>query len=305
MSSRQALPPTDLACLDCHVPHGEEAGRFLLSVHYFRSLARSRSINPHWQDLLCVCCHQQQLPTKGDAALAGTGDINEICNRCHHSEFARAEIHPVGITPSKNIRIPSDMPLTDGKLTCETCHQSSLQQSALGAASVGNENPDFLRYNQLSRPEFCVLCHIKELYRRLNPHKQRDEQGRIREQSCLFCHAVRPDVLVFGMESVSFVVENPNEYCVGCHPGFDQKHPSGGDHLVKPSEKILAALRTSVARIGVELPLFKGKIVCATCHNPHEEGVLVIPAAASGAQRQNKLRLMPGREQCRGCHWDK
>ena len=305
INSSQAIQSTSLTCFDCHVPHGADAGRFLLSEQYFLVVARSRSINPHWQDLMCVSCHLKQRPTKEDATLAGTGDINEICNRCHHSEFARIEIHPVGITPSKNIRIPSEMPLKDGKLTCETCHESSLQQSAHGTSSVGRENPDFLRNSQLSRTEFCVLCHIRESYRRLNPHKQRDQEGRIKEESCLFCHAVRPDVTVFGMENVKFIIENPNEYCVGCHPGFDKRHPSGGSHLVEPSETILKALKTSVDRIGVELPLYRGKIVCATCHNPHEEGVIEIPAAAQGAQRQNKLRLMPGMNQCIGCHWDK
>jgi len=104
---------------------------------------------------------------------------------------------------------------------------------------------------------------------------------------------------------VSFLVQNPDAYCIGCHHGFSRNHPAGIDHLKIPSEKILASLNTSIQRIGVELPLYNERVVCATCHNPHSSGVIRYSAAATGTERKNKLRLMPGRMQCVGCHWDK
>ncbi|TKB11377.1 cytochrome c3 family protein [Desulforhopalus sp. IMCC35007] len=296
-------------CLDCHTPHDSSPGKgnekYLLTQQYLQLAALSRSINPHWRDVMCISCHKQATPTRENPALLYDGDINTICNRCHHSAFAMPEMHPVGITPSKNTHVPAEMPLREGRLTCETCHKSSLQENALNKVSVGRQNPYFLRKSELSRDEFCFVCHVFESYRRLNPHKQLDDQGKIIEGSCLFCHAYRPDVSLFGPKNVSFIVVDPNVYCVGCHPGFEQKHPAGGSHLVKPSEVILQALSTSVERIGVELPLYNGLIGCSTCHNPHEEGVIKISAAAQGGQRKNKLRLMPGIIQCTGCHWDK
>ncbi|MEW6519350.1 MAG: cytochrome c3 family protein [Thermodesulfobacteriota bacterium] len=298
------LRPGQMYCLSCHLHHGKVDENHLITKQYLQLAAISRNINPHWKNMMCISCHKGT-PSKGNPNLLGSGDLNELCNRCHKSEFARADIHPVGLAPSKQVKLPTDMPLQDGKLTCETCHQSSLQESALHIDSVGKENPNFLRRSGLSRNEFCFLCHLQETYRRLNPHLQMDEHGHIKKETCLLCHASLPDIYLFGPKNVIFIVKDPNEYCIGCHPGFSENHPAGGRHLVKPSEKILKALETSVQRIGVELPLFDGKVVCATCHNPHDEGVIKFPASAEGSQRQNKLRLKPGITQCTGCHWDK
>jgi predicted CXXCH cytochrome family protein len=298
------LQPGQMYCLSCHLHHGKAKENHLITKHYLQLAVVSRNINPHWKNMMCISCHQGA-PSKGNPSLLGNGDLNQLCNRCHKSEFARADIHPVGIIPSKQVKIPPDMPLQNGKLSCETCHQSSLQESARHIDSVGKENPYFLRRSGLSRNEFCFLCHRQETYRRLNPHLQIDEHGHIRKETCLLCHASLPDIYLFGPENVIFMVADPNEYCIGCHPGFSENHPAGGRHLVKPSAKILKALETSVQRIGVELPLYQGKVVCATCHNPHDLGVIKYPASAEGSQRKNKLRLMPGITQCTGCHWDK
>ncbi|MBI5559273.1 MAG: hypothetical protein HY885_16745 [Deltaproteobacteria bacterium] len=304
IDSSSRMVEGEIFCLSCHVAHGKGEGKNLLTSQYLRISSLSRSINPHWKNVMCIACHQGT-PAKGNPSLLGNGDINEICNRCHKSEFARAEMHPVGIIPSKNVKIPEDMPLQNGKLSCETCHQSSLQESALALNSVGKDNPKFLRRSGLSRNQFCFLCHFQEAYRRLNPHQQLTKEGHIKKETCLFCHASLPDIYIFGPNNVIFIVDDPNEYCIGCHPGFKEAHPAGGRHLVKPSDKIMKALSTSINRIGVELPLYNGKIVCATCHNPHEKGVIKYPASAEGSQRKNKLRLMPGIIQCTGCHLDK
>lgn len=298
------LKQEEMYCLSCHPHHGKIDEKHLITDEYLKLAAVSRNINPHWKNLMCISCHKST-PAKGKPNLLGSGDLNELCNRCHKSEFAKTDIHPVGNIPSNRVNIPKDMPLHNGKMTCETCHQSSLQESALHASTVGRDNPNFLRRSGLPRNEFCFLCHQQETYRRLNPHLQLDERGQIRKDTCLFCHAVIPDTYVFGPENVKFIVNDPNEYCIGCHPGYSLNHPAGGVHLVVPSEKVMKSLGTSVQRIGVELPLYNGKIVCATCHNPHDQGVIKYPASATGTQRGNKLRLKPGLMQCTGCHWDK
>ncbi|MDW7772998.1 MAG: cytochrome c3 family protein [Desulfobulbaceae bacterium] len=291
-------------CTTCHDPHAEKTGKNNLRSDYLELCRDSRSLNPHWNDYLCLSCHLEQ-PVKGNAPLRENGDKNLVCNRCHHSEYAQPDIHPVDVVPSEHIRVPADMPLEDKKLTCETCHDSCLQMGSRRMSYMRKTNPNFLRKIQVTRNTYCFLCHLEEAYKRLNPHKQLTEQGEIVEETCLFCHASIPDVRFIGPEKVSFIIHNPDEYCVGCHHGFTDNHPAGVNHLVEPSDKIMAAIQTSVERVGVELPLFNKKIVCATCHNPHEEGVIKISAAATGAERENKLRLMPGRRQCTGCHWDK
>lgn len=292
------------ACTSCHDHHGKTDGKGILSVAYITLCSKSRSIDPHWNDLHCLSCHERQ-PLKGDAPLLEKGDSNALCNRCHASVYARSDIHPVGIKPSEHVRIPADMILEDGKLTCATCHDSLRQVGCVKKEKRAVTNILFLRGKQKSRNSFCFLCHFEETYKLLNPHDQVNEKGQIQEETCLFCHSSIPDLQIRGPEKVSFVVQNPDAYCIGCHHGFTRKHPAGIDHLRIPSEKILATLETSIQRIGVELPLFKGKVVCATCHNPHQTGVIQFSAAATGTKRGNKLRLMPGLMQCVGCHWDK
>ncbi len=293
------------ACTSCHDPHGKKDGKGILRAEYLLFCDQSRSIDPHWNDLHCQSCHERQ-PAKGDAPLQENGDAIALCNRCHATPYARADIHPVGIKPSSAVRIPAGMPLEDGKLTCLTCHDPFCQIGRIKKGKKFETNVVFLRGKQKTRSSFCFLCHVGENYKRLNLHEnQIDGQGQIQKETCLFCHSSVPDRQAMGMERVGFVVKNPNDTCIGCHHGFTKTHPAGIDHLKVPSKTVLAAMNTSVKRIGVALPLFRGKIVCTTCHNPHHAGVIEFAAAATGTQREHKLRLMPGIMQCIGCHWDK
>ena len=292
------------ACTSCHTHHDKTNGKYRLTAAYIKLSSKSRAIDPHWNNYHCLSCHVRE-PVKSDAPLQENGDINALCNRCHSSEYARSDIHPVGIKPSQLIRVPAGMPLQDGILTCATCHDSFMQVGGVEHHNKAEINIFFLRGNVKSRTPFCFLCHLEETYKRLNPHEQLDDQGEVREETCLFCHATIPDIHYLGPEKVSFIVQDPDAYCIGCHHGFAKNHPAGINHMTVPSDKIMAALNTSIQRIGVELPLYKGRIVCATCHNPHQTGVIKFSSAATGTKRENKLRLMPGRMQCIGCHWDK
>jgi len=294
-----------VVCTSCHDLDPKEKERYLLSKEYFEYCKDSRALNPHWNDYLCLTCHSDK-PLKGNPRLRENGNKNKVCNRCHASEYARADIHPVELTPSKYIHIPEYMPLQNGRLTCETCHNSLLQACRSQQGNGKKINPNFLRRSRDPSKLFCLTCHIEETYTLLNPHeKQIDAKGQIREETCLFCHASIPDVNFMGPEKVTFLVQDPNQYCNGCHPGFTKKHPSGGNHLREPSDIVKEAIRTSVERIGVKLPLINGKIVCVTCHNPHETGVIKFIAAATGTKQENKLRLTFARRTCSGCHVDK
>ncbi len=299
-----------LICSDCHNvhgvfdPQGPPAQRFLLRLDYLAAASRSRSINPHWTGVFCLACHQKR-PEKGKKYLLFP-DINKVCQRCHDNKFAKADIHPVGVKPSPYVHIPPDFPLQDGKLTCETCHVASLQICYPGQKiSREKSNINFLRVPNLKREEFCLLCHRIDYYRRLNPHKDQIVNGKINKKACLFCHSSVPDVQEMGSKRVRFVVDNPNKICLICHPGMDKGHPAGVNHLRRPSGKILQAIKTSVKRIGIELPLYNGKIICATCHNPHQPGVLKVPAASKGAGKPERLRLRTDKSICIACHVDK
>jgi hypothetical protein len=307
---KSAIPLLEgrFTCVSCHDPHAEVGRRKLLRDEYLRLASLSTKIFPHWKEVMCIACHDGE-PEKGKPMLLAGGDFNRLCNRCHgSSKFTRREIHPVGIEPSSRVKIPAGMPLQNGKLTCETCHDSSLQEKALHSRSAGDANANFLRGGFTTRDEFCFRCHLVEQFSKLNAHAQLDENGEVREEICLFCHASRPDIKILGLAQNFFSADDPNEYCLGCHHqrAYLEAHPRGkGTHMVVPSSVIQRAIDTSVQRIGVELPLFKGKIICATCHNPHQEGVIQIDAAAKGSKSANKLRLNDGMMLCVGCHVNK
>ncbi|MDT8395385.1 MAG: hypothetical protein RRA32_02910 [bacterium] len=293
-------------CISCHDPHATENRRQkLLRPDYLKLASVSRRINPHWKDVMCISCHIDE-PAMGNPRLKYQGNITLLCNRCHDGEIARNDIHPVDIQPSDNVVIPEKMPLSEGFLTCATCHDSSLQEGGEKRLSVGRNNPSFLRGGIETRNEYCFRCHLPEHYGKLDAHLQMSEAGSVMPQSCLFCHSSLPDTKVAGIESVTFNTESLDDYCTVCHAAerFVTEHPVG-EHLVEPSRDVYRAIETAQDRIGVNLPLFNGRITCVTCHNPHQEGVLKVRASATGSGEENRLRLKAGRWQCVGCHLGK
>ncbi|WP_169311140.1 cytochrome c3 family protein [Thermodesulfatator indicus] len=290
-------------CTTCHLNHFKTKEENSIKETYLLLAWESRSINPHWKKLFCKNCHSNQ-PSPNRAPLKNK-NFNQLCQRCHNDQFARADIHPVGIKPKK-IKVPKFLPLQDGLLTCETCHNARIQCFRYKEAK--RINPLFLRVAGLSRYQFCFLCHEANTYRRMNPHEnQIDKKGQVIKEKCLLCHSSVPDPEHnFGLKDIKFAMKDPDECCIGCHPGYEKNHPAGYTHTgVKPSKKIKKAIDTSIERIGVEIPLYNGRIICATCHNPHQEGVIKFKAAATGSLQYNKLRLKATTEMCLACHIDK
>ena len=293
-------------CISCHDPHARKTRRLkMLRPDYLQLASTSNRINPHWKDMMCISCHERE-PAVNDPALKFDGNITLLCNRCHDGVIARNDVHPVDKPPTDKVAIPDTMPLLNGNLTCETCHDSSLQEGGEKKTSTGRTNPKFLRDGFVTRNEFCFRCHIQEQYGKLNAHNQVDKTGSIIEQSCLFCHSSLPDIEVAGTVNEEFDIDSIDDYCTVCHmmSEYRDEHPVG-DHLVEPSREVLEAIDSSLERIGVILPLFNDRITCATCHNPHQEGVIRIKAAARGAGTRGRLRLEAGRWQCIGCNLEK
>ncbi len=293
-------------CVTCHDPHGEELddkGRrtHLLRAGYLRLAARSVKIMPHWKDVLCLSCHAGE-PGPGKPSLLLSGDEVAVCNRCHASRFARRDIHPVKVAPTDKVRIPEGYPLEKGLLTCQTCHQSSLQEGGERAASAGRDNPKFLRGGFTTRNEFCLRCHLAEHYGKLSAHDQLNDDGSIREQTCLFCHSSLPDRKVAGIETVFGEDVDLDAYCIVCHTRHQKKHPTA-DHMVEPSAKMAREIEAAPERMGFTMPLHGGRIICATCHNPHQGGVLPGDPPEDPQEEGNKrLRLNAGRTICLACH---
>jgi hypothetical protein len=80
----------------------------------------------------------------GDSHAAGAPVAEEAiqdgatCTVCH--EMTDGFTHPVNVTPS--MRVPGVLPLRDGRVTCETCHDGD---AARGHSSFAGTGKSFLR----------------------------------------------------------------------------------------------------------------------------------------------------------------
>ena len=268
--------------------------------------------NPHWQKDACQACHVGE-PDEVKSPLKMPSDDN--CYFCH-SEEDHVSVHPASLIVenemlkrmSNGFRNKLDK---DNKTNCITCHNILNQCSRKNTLSR-QRNKTFIRggdYN--SKTSICYQCHNKAAYQKLNPHDQINEQGVVNKDICLTCHSTVPEQDITGI-STDLVMQfdfNWSELCLNCHKW--RPHPGGDmalfsrkgtiDHLVVPSSKVLKQLGSLAKNNNLELPLepSSGKVYCATCHNPHERGVIKKASLAKGADEKNRLR---SKKICRDCH---
>jgi hypothetical protein len=224
--------------------------------------------------------------------LLSPGDATQLCRRCHPG----VEHHPLGVTSTAATWKMdfANFPLEKEAVTCVTCHKP-LECTAQEAGG----NPRFLRagpYNAAA--EFCARCHEDEKFSSLDPHDQIDETGEIYSKKCLYCHATVPSVTA-DPDELRYT-DTLTALCVSCHR--TGPHPAAQDHLLPMPPAMLGTLREYEERRQVRLPLDEERrVVCTTCHNPHERGLLKGPAGV-GADEKVRLRLTTYNEQCTPCH---
>jgi hypothetical protein len=265
--------------------------------------------NVHFDERYCTECHHQKPKTGG--ALHLKFDSYMVTCRCH-GYTADTYTHPVErkLSPEKKATIPAGLPLTDDKITCNTCHNMALQCTPQD--SLRNHNKAFLRTNPaLGRTFLCFQCHEEKQFRMFDPHKQLNESGTINEESCLYCHVTKPDELKATLESrkdgedTIHLVGDLEIICLRCHNEKAGNHPLNKNHRVKPSEKVFKRINWSEKNLWILLPLNdEGIITCITCHNPHERGVIPTEKASSaGASEKGRLRKSwGGGSICVACH---
>lgn len=277
-----------------------------------KMLEKSQIPNPHWRKDACLACHIKQ-PDGGKSPLKAKADRS--CYFCHREEDHEA-IHPVNLTPGKKMLARLSKEFRDnltraGKTNCITCHDV-LMQCIKPTAVMRLRNKSFVRggyYN--TRTGICYQCHDKSAYKKLNPHDQISKQGVLNKEKCLVCHRGVPqqglsgDATQVAMQTDS----NWSEICLNCHkwtphPGGNMAMFSDGkppNHLVVPDDRIRDRLAdmTQKKQLGMPLEPDSGKIYCATCHNPHERGVIKNSSLAKGADEENRLR---SKRICINCH---
>jgi hypothetical protein len=263
----------------------------------------SKKYNIHFTGKECKECHEKTPVKGGNTFLKYGGDFEQLC-RCHHSTPGSL-VHPWGIVPSKGKidKIPAEFPLKNGKLSCGTCHDIALQCQESPKKlrkKLRKKKKFFLRgepYKQ--RTDFCFKCHNQKSYEMQDVHDQVNDNGEMLVKKCQYCHTEKPDVKKTRYKNIK-LIENPEAICQGCHV-INGNHSGNYNHMIKPSEKALERMKNMETMFGIILPLYKGKISCMTCHNPHEKGV--IPAelpSAKGADSKFRHRLP--NILCQECH---
>ncbi len=273
-----------LTCATCHNPHGNENPK----KHYLREefvllAGKSNKINPHWTDTFCTSCHDK-VPQDGQSAFKFNNNPDSTCLWCH-KEDEGAELHPYGVPAkdSKYTKVQKDkVKLINETISCITCHSKDCEKKE---KETGR---NFLRGGPyVNRNDICFNCHILEVFKKINPHRQKDMQGKVDYEICNNCHIGIPDE-----EKKENIDLKGSELflCLRCHPdrphpGTDIKTGSGINHIVQPKEipnKIV---------VPKDVPLSKkGKMMCSSCHAGHLEGI---------TKRIFKPRLQ---NECTDCH---
>lgn len=148
----------------------------------------------------------------------------------------------------------------------------------------------------------------------INPHEQINDVGEVLWENCLICHRNVPDIKKEkSIDDVLLRFEGDiNDLCYDCHPVA--KHPGredigaamsgmeAPDHLVVPSKIVQMNRRLAMKDVPTLIPLEPktGKVLCVSCHNPHERGVLS-GRADWGADSFMRLRS-EGLDICQYCH---
>ena len=171
-----------------------------------------------------------------------------------------------------------------GKLQCATCH--GLENiMEIPDDKINTRAKNFLhggRYKRLSK--FCYNCHEKEVNTRetttRNIHVMLDDQGDVIEEKCKYCHEeVQARDKAKGITELKLRLP-AEKLCYGCH--LKTPHLNSIDHLVELKDKKLAQWKLTQKEKNIHMPLTEtGKVMCVTCHTPHEKGVLApdLPAA--------------------------
>jgi hypothetical protein len=281
--------------------------------------------NPHGDPSQCLACHASIEPNR--VTLRFGGDTQGLCRSCHDGQVAKRQAHPAGIVPSDAIaQRMQGFPLVQGVLSCLSCHDVR-DQCKGGSESSPTRSPLLRGGVDAGRLAYCLQCHDAKSYPPYNVHDQLDAGKRLKTGACAWCHV---DVQA-GEAPVSGIPSYPlrgdvSQICRNCHVVADN-HPAGKTHLgtLLPEEMIwhisayeirprmqlpmkdLMAFVRAARRAPRSIPVDeRGRITCATCHNPHEEGVLPKGSDRSvGAEPKQALhhRLRaPQGQICQACH---
>lgn len=215
--------------------------------------------NPHdFSEAECPSCHVDSVNNPREMA----APLTELCRPCH-KKITKRSSHKVDMVPEL-VKVPEDLPLTDGMVTCNTCHNIHEHRY-----TARGEKTYFLR-----RPapgmEFCMSCHEVELEN--NRHIEIVAAAHIGSR--------------YKITDKNQPLDNMSMECISCHDGNlgrtvtykvvgkgiwshnDNSHPIGVNYNESRMRKGDLISRPNIDK---RIRFFNGRIGCGTCHDMYSK----------------------------------
>ena len=281
----------------------------------------------HGGEVVCQSCHKPHGASE-EKILLMKNDNSQLCGACHINRYAKdrdmagkAGTHPVNIKP-ENAKVPEQMLAqgaklgSNGEVICQTCHRPHDALPKTRLLVVKNE-----------KDSLCQDCHKDKRTVNNSKHDMRladKDSINIRKQPaslsgpCSACHVPHKGT------GPKMWARNRNQnqdtmasLCLSCHnkEGLAKKHTVG-----KYSHPV--GVNISKLEHSVPLPTFsdsgikwsdveRGKVSCASCHDPHQwdpNNIHNVGKHGDDGDSTNRfLRITNGPETklCKTCHEDK
>jgi len=147
--------------------------------------------------------------------------------------------HPINIT----IKTKTDLPLLNGKMTCNTCHTHAVDQKLLNRRNIKDRGPLQKEYSKL-----CESCHKEKTVHAFSHINDinKFKKGSKEVVTCNNCHAMH-------FADKKLIVLQGANLCLSCHEK-QKKLPHKTAIIVKGSTDVY---------------LNGDHLTCQTCHRTH------------------------------------
>lgn len=219
-------------------------------------------------------------PAAAPPAAANSEVTSRSCVSCHR--FEPVLTHPTNVLAS--MRVPEDLPLKNGMVTCLTCHDAG-PNHATGHQKVGVRGDS-------TGAGLCMQCHSNAQSSTKAVHTIRGGRAHLGSKSQFDAHA-------------SSIADGESVSCMGCHDGTSAS--DAGSHSIKrsqddmlPDHPIGIPMRETGRKhdsdfrlnrtIDKRIRLYSGNLGCGSCHSIYSTE----PKELVMNNRGSKL--------CLGCH---
>ena len=319
-------------CMACHEnkTKGPESGShpILKKVHHKpEKLVKAGAKFGKKDEVVCQSCHKPHAaPEK--KLLRIKNSKSELCGQCHDDRYgetmadaARLKTHPVNVKPvnahiSKSLLKNGSKHGANGEVICQSCHRPHDAKSKQGLLVKKNDHGLLCQSCHQDKKTVLNSKHDMNL---VDEDSQNSREEKVKDAgACSACHVPhKGSGPKMWARSVDKNQEPMAALCLSCHSekGLAEKHTVG---------EFSHPVGVDVKNIGhkVSLPTFstdglkwkdvlKGKVSCASCHDPHQwdanDKHHKAKPGDKGSNKNRFLRVANGAsaELCKTCHIDK